>query len=151
MKKTPMWCLIVLLSMGSAERLLAQGTRSTEEAVLRLEGRLVVAKATCNPEQLALLLADKVVIVGSEGKVSNKTEVLETCTNTKTKWDNIRLRDMKLTVFGNTVVTTVDFKGEGIDTSGKPLDVHERWTHTWVKMPSEQWQCAAIYTSPVTM
>ena len=151
MKKTPMWCLVVLLSMGTAERLLAQGTRSTEEAVGRLEGRLDVAKATCNPALLAPLLADKVVIVGNEGKVSNKTEALETCVNTKTKWDSIQLRDMKLTVFGNTVVATIDFKGEGVDTSGKPLDLHERWTHTWVKMPSGQWQCAAIHTSPVTM
>jgi ketosteroid isomerase-like protein len=51
---------------------------------------------------------------------------------------------MKLTVFGETVVATGNFSGEGTDPSGKSFEVHERWTHTWVKMPSGQWQCAAI-------
>lgn len=148
MNKTSMWCLVVLLSLGSSEGLVAQGTRSTEEAVVRLEERWFEAQKQCNPELLAPLLADKVVITGSEGKVINKTEVLEACNNTK--WDSVRVSDMNSTVFGNTVVTTGDFKGKGTDiTSGKPLDVHERWTHTWVKMPNGQWQCVASYTSPV--
>jgi hypothetical protein len=34
MKKTWMWCLVGLLSLGSAGRSLAQGTRSVEEAVV---------------------------------------------------------------------------------------------------------------------
>jgi ketosteroid isomerase-like protein len=136
-----------LLLLGTAAASLAQGTRSTEEAVVRLEARWFEAQATCHPELLAPLLADKAVIAGSEGKATNKTELLEACKNTK--WDSIRLRDTNLTVFGNTVVATGDFKGEGTDTSGKPLDVHERWTHIWVKMPNGQWQCVASYTSPV--
>jgi hypothetical protein len=36
MKKTWMWCLAGLLSLGSAGRSLAQGTRSTEEVYRRL-------------------------------------------------------------------------------------------------------------------
>jgi ketosteroid isomerase-like protein len=56
-----------------------------------------------------------------------------------------------LAIFGDTVITTGDFEGEGMDASGKSFVVHERFTHTWVKMPSGQWQCAAIYTSPITM
>jgi ketosteroid isomerase-like protein len=143
MKKASMWYLIGLLSLGSAASSLAQGTRSTEEAVVRLERLWFEAQATRNPALLAPLLADKVVIAGSEGKVINKTEVLDTCKSTK--WDSIRLRDTNLTVFGNTVVATGDFKGEGTDTSGKPLDVHERWTHIWVKTPNGQWQCCKLY------
>jgi Domain of unknown function (DUF4440) len=104
MNKTSMWCFVVLLSLGSAEQLVAQGTRSTEEAVVRLEERWFEAQTKCNPELLAPLLADKVVITGSEGKVTNKTEVLEACKNTK--WDSVRHSDMNLTVFGNTVVAT---------------------------------------------
>ena len=125
MDKISMWCFVVLLSLGSGEQLVAQGTRSTEEAVVRLEERWFEAQTEFNPELLAPLLADNVVITGSEGKVTNKTEVPEACKNTK--WDSVRLSDMNLTVFGNTVAATVDFKGEGTDiTSGKPLDVHER-------------------------
>jgi ketosteroid isomerase-like protein len=149
MKKTSMWCLIGLLSLGSARWSLAQGTRSTEEAVIRLEEQWFHAQETNDPDLLAPLLADRVVITGSEPKVTNKAEALATCKNTK--WDKVRLTDMNLTVFGDTVVATGDFKGEGTDASGKSFEVHERWTHAWVKMPSGQWQCVANHTSPVTM
>jgi ketosteroid isomerase-like protein len=149
MKKTSMWCLVVLLSLGSAERLLAQGTRSTEEAVLRLEEQWFEAQHGCNPDLLSPLMADKVVITGSEPKITNKAEALANCKNTK--WDRVQLTDMKLTIFGETVVATANFKGGSTDASGKSFEVHERWTHIWVKMPSGQWQCAAIHTSPITM
>lgn len=149
MKKTSMWCLVGLLSIGSAGLSLAQGTRSTEEAVVRLEQEWFEAQHSCNPDLLGPLMADKVVITGSEPKVTNKADVLATCKNTK--WDKVRLTDMKLTVFGETVVATGNFSGEGTDASGKSFEIHERWTHTWVKMPSGQWQCAAINTSPIPM
>jgi ketosteroid isomerase-like protein len=150
MKKTSMLCLVGLLSLGSASWSLAQqGTRSTEEAVIRLEEQWFHAEATNDPDLLAPLLADKAVITGSQLKVTNKAEALATCKNTK--WDNVRLTDMNLTVFGDTVVATGDFKGEGTDASGESFGIHERWTHTWVKMPSGQWQVVANHTSPVTM
>jgi ketosteroid isomerase-like protein len=145
MKKTWMWCLVGLLSLGSAEPSLAQGTRSVEEAVVRLEHQWFEARRSC--EQLAPLMADKVLIMESDGKVTNKTEALESCKNTK--WSLIRIKEMNLTVFGNTVIATGDFTGEGTDASGKSLEVHERWTHTWVKMPNGQWQCVASNMSPV--
>jgi hypothetical protein len=81
MKKTWMWCLVGLLSLGSAGRSLAQGTRSTEEAVVRLEQQWFEARRSC--EQLAPLMADKVLITESDGKVTNKAEALESCKNTK--------------------------------------------------------------------
>jgi ketosteroid isomerase-like protein len=31
------------------------------------------------------------------------------------------------------------------------MDVHERFTDTWVKMPNGQWQCVASHGSPVKM
>jgi ketosteroid isomerase-like protein len=147
MKKTWMWCLVGLLSLGSTGRSLAQGTRSTEEAVVRLEQQWFEARRSC--EQLTPLMADKVLITESDGKVTNKAEALESCKNTK--WSLIRIKEMNLTVFGDTVIATGDFTGEGTDASGKSLDVHERWTHTWVKMPNGQWQCVASNTSPVKM
>ena len=107
------------------------------------------AQQSCNPDLLRPLLADKVVITSSKPKVTNNAEALATGRNTK--WDRLRFADANLTVFGDTVVATGDFKAEGTDASGKPFVVHERWTHTWVKMASGQWQCAAIHTSAVTM
>ncbi len=149
MKRTSMWCMVVLLSLGSAERLVAQGTRTTEETVVRLEQQWFEAQHSCNPDLLGPLMADKAVITGSAPKVTNKFDVLATCKDIK--WNRVRLTDMKLTAFGETVVATGNFSGEGTDPSGKSFEVHERWAHTWVKMPSGQWQCAAIHTSPIPM
>ena len=113
MKKTSVRCLVALVSLGSAAWSRAQGTRSTEEAVIRMEGRLIEAQHTCNPDLLAPLLADKIVITASDGKVTNKAEALETCKNTK--WDDVRTHDWKLTVFDNAVIVTGDFQGEGTE------------------------------------
>ena len=37
------------------------------------------------------------------------------------------------------------------DASGKALDVNERWTDTWLKMPDGKWQCIASHASSVKM
>lgn len=89
MKKTSMWCLVVLLSLGSADRLLAQGTRSAEEGVDRMEEQLRWAQQSCNPDLLSPLLADKVVITGSKPKVTNNAQALATCKTIK--WDKLQL------------------------------------------------------------
>jgi len=34
------------------------------------------------------------------------------------------------------VENTGAFNGRGTDASGKPVEEHERWTDTWVKMPN---------------
>jgi hypothetical protein len=105
MKKTWIWWLVGLISLGSAGRSLAQETRSTEEAVVRLEQQWFEARKSC--EQLAPLMSDKVLITESDGKVTSKAEALESCKNTK--WSLIRIKEMNLTIFGDTVIAT----GEG--------------------------------------
>jgi len=42
-------------------------------------------------------------------------------------------------------------KGKGTDPSGKPMDVQERFTDTWVKMQNGQWQCVASHVSTLKM
>jgi hypothetical protein len=59
MKKTLMWCLIGLLSVGSAAWLQAQQTGGTEKAVTALEQQRLQSQRTNNPGLLAPLLADK--------------------------------------------------------------------------------------------
>jgi len=146
MRKFAMFCFSVVLSLSIAEQLFAQGTRSTEEKVVRLEEQWFEAQQNC--DVLAPLLADKFVMTSNREKVMNKTDALAACKNTK--WTTVRLSDMNSSVFGDTVIVTGDFRGDGTDALGKPLEVHERWTHTWVKMPSGQWQCVASHTSSVT-
>jgi hypothetical protein len=149
MKKTLMWCLIGLLSLGSAARSQAQQTGATEKAVAALEEQWLQSQKTNNPELLVPLLADKFVGTGSNGKVTNKAEALAEAKGTK--YSSIAYEDVKVTVFGDTAIATGGSKAKGTNASGKPVDEHVRWTDTWVKMPSGEWQCVASQSSPVKM
>jgi ketosteroid isomerase-like protein len=147
MKRTWIFCLIGLLSLGSAAWSQAQTTGGTEKAVAALEQQWLQSQKTNNPDLVAPLLADKFINTGSDGKVTGKAETLATAK--ATKYDSAEYEDVKVTAFGDTAIATGGFKAKGTDPSGKPLDVHERWTDTWVKMPNGQWQCVASHGSPV--
>jgi ketosteroid isomerase-like protein len=149
MKKTLMWCLFGLLSLGSAAWLQAQQTGGTEKAVAALEQQWLQSQKTNNPDLVAPLLADKFVSTGSDGKVTDKAETLATAK--ATKYDSVELEDVKVTAFGDTAIATGGFKAKGTDESGKPLDVNERWTDTWMKMPGGKWQCIASHVSSLKM
>ena len=149
MKSTLMWCLIGLLSLGSAARLQAQTTGGTEKAVMALEQQWVQSQKTNNPDLVAPLLAEKFINTGTDGKVTGRDETLA---NTKaTKYSSNEIDDLKVTVFGDTAIATGGFKAKGTDASGKPFDVSERYTDTWVKMPNGKWQCVASHGSPIKM
>src|SRR6201984_1280153 len=129
MKRTWMWCVVGLLSLGSAA--LSQDSTAgsgTEKAVAALEQQWLQSQKTNNPDLVAPLLADKFVNTGSDGKVTGKAERVG---NAKaTKYDSADYDDVKVTAFGDTAIATGGFKAKGTDASGKPLDVHERWTDT---------------------
>ncbi len=142
--------LVGLFSLGGAA--LSQDKQAgggTEKAVAALEQQWLQSQKTNSPDLVAPLLADKFIMTGSDGKVTGKAESLATAK--KTKYDSVDYDDVKVTVFGNTAIATGSFKAKGIDASGKPLDAHERWTDTWVKMSNGQWQCVASHSSPVKM
>ena len=147
MKKTLMWCSICLISLGSSAWTRAQSTGETEKAVAALEQQWLQSQKTNNPDLVAPLLADKFVETTSDGKVMNKVEALTQAKSTK--YVSAEYQDVKVTVFGDTAIATGGFKGKGTDASGKPMEVHERWTDTWVKMPSGKWQCVATHGSAV--
>ncbi len=149
MKRAWMWCLISLLSVGSAAWSQAQTTGATEKTVAALEQQWLQSQKTNNPDLAAPLLADKIVVTMSNGKVMNKGEFLADAK--ATKYVSAEYEDVKVTVFGDTAIATGGFKAKGTDASGKPMDTHERWTDTWVKMPSGNWQCVASHESPVKM
>jgi ketosteroid isomerase-like protein len=149
MKRTWILCLIGLLSLGSAAWSQAQQTGGIEKAVAALEEQWLQSQKTNNPDLVAPLLADKFVITGSDGKVRTKTESL--AEEKATKYVSAEYEDMKVTVFGDTAIATSVFNAKGTDESGKPFDRHQRWTDTWVKMPSGKWQCVASHGSTIKM
>ena len=114
-----------------------------------MEQQWLQSQKTNNPDLVAPLLADKFVNTASDGKVSDKAKSLADAK--ATKYDSVDYENLKVTVFGDTAIATGDFIAKGTDPSGKPLDVHERFTVTWVKMPNGKWQCVASHGSPVKL
>jgi uncharacterized protein (TIGR02246 family) len=149
MKRTFIWCLLGLVLLVSAARSQPQKTGGTEKAVEALEQQWLQAQKTNNPDLLAPLLADKIVVTEADGKVLDKDGTVTEYK--KTKWDSAEYTDVKVTVFGNTAIATGGFKGKGTDATGKPFDNTERWTDTWMKMPDGKWQCIASQVTPVKM
>lgn len=95
------------------------------------------------------MLADKFVNTGSDGKVMNRMEALADAK--ATKYDSASYDDVKVTAFGGVAIAIGVFTAKGTDASGKPLDVHERFTDTWVKMSNGKWQCVASHGSTIKM
>jgi ketosteroid isomerase-like protein len=118
----------------------------TEKAVAALEQQWLQSQQKNNADLLTPLLADKFVNTSSDGKVTGKSETL--AEYKKTKWDSAENTDVKVTVYGDAAIATGVYNGKGTR-SGKAFDVHERWTDTWVKMPSGQWQCVASQGAPI--
>jgi uncharacterized protein (TIGR02246 family) len=149
MTRTGIWCLVGVLLMGSAAWSQVKKAGGTEKAVAALEQQWLQSQKTNNPDLVAPLMADRFTMTSSDGKVSDKAGWLATAK--ATKYDSVDYDDVKVTVFGKTAIATGGFQAKGTDSSGKPLDAHERWTDTWVKMPNGQWQCVASQSSPVKM
>ena len=150
MNRSWTWCLIGVLLMASVawskDKSAAGGT---EKAVAALEEEWMQSQKTNNPDMVAPLLADKFVNTGSDGKVTSKSESLA---NAKaTKYESVNYENVKVTVFGDTAIAVGDFKATGTDPEGKPLNAHERFTDTWVKMKDGKWQCVASHQSVVKM
>jgi ketosteroid isomerase-like protein len=149
MNRLLIWCVLGLVSLGSAACVQAQQSGGTEKAVAALEEQWLQSQKTNNPDLVAPLLADKLVNTEADGKVLNRAETLA---NAKaTKYTSAEYEDLKVTVFGDTAIATGAFKAKGTDASGKPMDIHERWTDTWIKMPNGKWQCVATHGSMIKM
>jgi len=140
MKKIWLCCLLAVLLIGNAAW--SQDTSSgTEKGVAALEQQWLKSQKTNNPDLVAPLIADKFTNTDPEGKVTSKSEMLTTAK--ATKYTSVDYDDLKVTVFGDTAIAIGTFKAKGTDGTGKPMDVRERFTDTWMKMPNGKWQCVA--------
>ncbi len=121
---------------------------STEKAIAALESQWAHSQAINDPGLIGPLLADKFVYTGNDGTVSDKAAVLADWK--ATRWTSVVYSDEKVVIFGDTAIATGESRGKGIDSAGKPMDYHDRFTDVWVKMPDGRWQCVSSQDSSVT-
>lgn len=139
--------LLGLLLLSSVAIAQAQQTGATEKTITALEMKWLEAQKTNNADLAAPLWADKMISTGTDGKVSDRAKTL---TDEKaTKYTSVDVKDMQITVFGNTAIASMIFDAKGTDEKGKPMDVHARWTDTWAKMPNGKWLCVASHGSSI--
>ena len=146
MKKNMVWMLAGAVSLGCA--LMAQAadmSGATEKAVAALEQKWAQAQRDNTPELVAPLLAEKYVSIDSDAEVADRAQTLADAK--KTKYTTANIDDLKVTAFGDTAIARVLLTYKGTDAKGKAMDEHARWTDTWVKMPSGEWQCVASHGS----
>src|SRR5260370_18078136 len=124
MKERAIWCLRALLSLVSVAG--SQTGGGTEKAVAALEQQWLQGQKTNNPDLVAPLLADKIVVTEADGKVNDKAGTL--AFYKKTKWDSAEYEDGKETVFGDTSIATGGFKGKSTDSIEIHYDNNQRWT-----------------------
>ena len=149
MKKMCIWYLLAAVSVVSMASLHAKPVDDTAKAVEALEMQWLKGQKTNNPDLIAPLLADKIVVTDGDGKVTDKSETIGWYK--KVHFDGAEYSDLKVTVFGDPAVASGGFKGNGKDAMGKPFEETDRWTDTWVKMPDGKWQCVATQVSTLKM
>ena len=148
MNRTVIYSLFGILSLGAAGTLQAQVMMGeTEKSITTQERQWLQAQKTNNTELLAPLLAEKFVNTGMDGKVTNKAQALAEAK--ATHWTSVEYENLQVVAYSDAAIATGVFIGKGTDAKGKPLDEHERFTDTWVKMPGGKWQCVASHGSAI--
>jgi uncharacterized protein (TIGR02246 family) len=149
MKRVCPWYAVALVLLATATWSQAQKNAGTEKAVADLEQQWLTSQQTNNVKLVEPLLADGFTNTSSNGKVTNRAEAIAEAK--ATKYTSVDYLDVKVMVFGDTAIAIGNFRGKGLDPSGKPLDANERFTDTWAKMANGKWQCIASHQSPVKM
>jgi uncharacterized protein (TIGR02246 family) len=152
MKKSLVWCALAslaLIAAAQAANAADKEMKGGEAEVAALEQKWVDAEKASDADAIAPLLAFDFVETGSDGKMANKEQVLARIK--AQKFEVSQISDVKVTLYGKTAVATGEWLGKGMAPDGQPIDAHERWTDTWIKMFGGKWQCVASHSSAVKM
>ena len=146
--KNLVWCLLGTMIMSGAASAQAAKDVGVMSDVLALEQTWLKSQQTNNTELLAPLLADNIADTTTDGKLMTGKDAA-IADGKSVKWNSAEYTEMRIAVYGDTAIATAVFLGQGTDSSGKPVNVHERFTDTWVKMSDGQWRCVATHGSPI--
>ena len=117
-----------------------------DQTIIALEREWSDAEAANDANRLAPLLADRFVNT-YDGEVSGKAEMVSAASTAR--WTSSAYDSLEVSVFGNTAIVIGILRRKGIDQTGRPFAVNERFTDTWVRMPTGHWQCVASHGSTI--
>ncbi len=145
MKKTVYAVLGLLMLCGSA---MAQPKSAVDEAALKaLEEKWDAASMKGDSAALGAILADTFISTSTEGKVRAKAELLAEMKSGDIKYQNAKVDDMKVYLYGDTGIVSGRWKGKFVQ-KGKTVDTVERFTDTFIRQ-NGQWRCVASQASTI--
>lgn len=132
--------LVLAAVMGQAQSD-GKSAGSVETQIVAMEHKWAAAVKSNDAEAVAPMVAESYVNMNARGMLSGKAKLLDSVK--KGKWEMGELSDIKVQSYGSSAIATGAWYGKGTGPDGKPVEVHERWMDTWVKMPGGKWQCVA--------
>jgi ketosteroid isomerase-like protein len=146
--------LILVLLFHTSTMVIARDSNKTaardnavERSVKQLEGERVQALLRGDTTFIERHYADDYMTTSASGLVRKKAEVIADIKSGAIKWESMTLDDVRLRVYGNTVIVTgLDIiKGvdRGQDSTGK-----RRFTRVWVRQ-GRRWLLVANHTTRI--
>lgn len=130
----------ILTLLCATTTLAAQIPADIPATIAQLEHRWAEAQAAGKPDIVAGMLADDFISIGTDGKLTNKSELLAHLK--PGHWERNEISDIRVLVHDNVAVATGLWSGKG-QMGDRHIDLTERWTDTWIRTSSGQWICLA--------
>jgi len=132
--------VVLALFCAASARLFAQSALEIEKAIADLESKWAAAQQEGKAGIVGSLLAERFISVSTEGQLSTRDQLLAHMK--PGKWEDYGISDVKVIVYDHIAIATGLWSGKGMVGDHK-VDLRERWTDTWVRMPGGLWQCVA--------
>lgn len=149
MKRTLMIAVLVLtaasIALGQKQSARRDQRRSVEQVIRQLDHERIQAQIHADRVALDRIYADDFIGIGPSGTVRTKPQVLADFTSHDLKFQSITTDDVRIRVYGNTVVETGRSTMVGQD-KGRVVPRDNRFTRVWVRRQG-RWRIVANHYS----
>jgi ketosteroid isomerase-like protein len=140
---------LVPLAVGQKQSPPEHPKENIAEVIRKLDHERIQAQIQADAAALNRLYADDFIGIGPSGAVRTKPQVLADFTSHDLKFQSITTSDVRIRVYGNTVVETGRSTMVGQD-KGKVVPQENRFTRVWVKRQG-RWQLVANHYSTLIL
>jgi ketosteroid isomerase-like protein len=149
MKRTLIIAVLVLtaacIALGQKQSVRRDQRRSVEQVIRQLDHERIQAQIHADRVALDRIYADDFIGIGPSGTVRTKPQVLADFTSHDLKFQSITTDDVRIRVYGNTVVETGRSTMVGQD-KDRVVPRDNRFTRVWVRRQG-QWRIVANHYS----
>ena len=149
MKRTLIIAVLVLtaasIALGQKQSARRDQRRSVEQVIRQLDHERIQAQIHADRVALDHIYADDFIGIGPSGTVRTKPQVLADFTSHDLKFQSITIDDVRIRVYGNTVVETGRSTMVGQD-KGRVVPRDNRFTRVWVRRQG-RWRIVANHYS----